>query len=681
MMSYKRGKLWNVQTGNELTDRKLWVRGIVERKYRRHCWNWQQRSLQRGVSCIHHMTTSIRMDKKWSHMTERVLDLTVEIIYMLTGEDYEVVKKTSKEPLTPTGRPHVPPPPKSRESNKRNIQKILEATYKMIELLTGELTLKTQDAAEQWEDSEEPKDFFKDVMMENQPPLTSPGGSSTRSPPERCPSPVYFQDSTQEDYNMPRQYQGEDLIIMKVEEKDGGEETYMRPDQQSTEEEEIMVTVKEEEFPLDINTAGGYNVQDTLKSQHSSSDCNAEDDGAEEFSPGVNLYCADGSPGPSHLEESFENSHAVNKIIYPRLHSVDRSSHLQSSSSGKLEIVTSLDDKISAGSEIDTGLTSEISIGEEESAENCEGPFTCPDCGECFAWNRDFLKHQKTHTGERIFPCTECDQSFTRKEHLLRHRRLHTGGSLFSCAVCGKCFTRNEHLLRHQRCHTGERPFSCPECGKCFTQKGSLVIHMTSHSDERPFSCPECGKCFTRKRILIVHQKSHTGERPYACPDCGKCFTWKKNFHRHQRSHTGERPFSCSECGKCYTQKGDLLRHQRGHTGERPFSCSECGKSFMRKADLLTHQRKHTGERPFSCSECGKCFVERGHLLTHQRIHTGERPFSCSDCGKSFTQQGNLLTHQKIHMGERPYSCSECGKCFTLKSHLMAHQKTHTTTS
>ncbi|CAI9609766.1 unnamed protein product, partial [Staurois parvus] len=313
------------------------------------------------------MTTSIRMDKKHCHMTERVLDLTVEIIYMLTGEDYEVVQKTSKEPLTPTSRPHVTPTPKSRKPNILNIQKILEATYKMIELLSGEVPIRSEDAAEQWEDSEDQKDLYKDVMMENQPPLTSPGDSSTRSPPERCPSPVYFQDSTQEDYSMPQQYQGQDLIIMKIEDKEEEEETYIRPDQRSTEEEEVMVTIKEEEFPLDINTAGGYNVQDTLERQLSSSDCNVEDNGTEEYSPGVNLYCADGSPGPSHLEESFENSHIINKIIYPRLQSVDRSSNLQRSSSGNLDSVANIEDKRSPGSETERGLISEISLGEEES--------------------------------------------------------------------------------------------------------------------------------------------------------------------------------------------------------------------------------------------------------------------------------------------------------------------------
>ncbi|PIO12549.1 hypothetical protein AB205_0105570, partial [Aquarana catesbeiana] len=72
------------------------------------------------------------------------------------------------------------------------------------------------------------KDLYKDVMMDNQPPLTSPDGSSNGNPPERCPCPLYSRDSTQEDHTIPHHHQsgnlGADNIVVKEENKQEDEE-------------------------------------------------------------------------------------------------------------------------------------------------------------------------------------------------------------------------------------------------------------------------------------------------------------------------------------------------------------------------------------------------------------------------------------------------------------------------
>ncbi|CAI9573557.1 unnamed protein product, partial [Staurois parvus] len=44
-------------------------------------------------------------------------------------------------------------------------------------------------------------------MVQNGPPLTSPDGSSNGNPPERCPHPLYSQDSTQEHQEIPQEDQ------------------------------------------------------------------------------------------------------------------------------------------------------------------------------------------------------------------------------------------------------------------------------------------------------------------------------------------------------------------------------------------------------------------------------------------------------------------------------------------
>ncbi|XP_066458453.1 oocyte zinc finger protein XlCOF29-like [Eleutherodactylus coqui] len=95
------------------------------------------------------MTDSSEMEKNRNKMAESVFNLTLEILLQLTGEDYTVVKKTSSDgcqapmcdrwgrPLSSITRPSLHP----LIHEDINVQKILELTNKMIELLTGEVTL------------------------------------------------------------------------------------------------------------------------------------------------------------------------------------------------------------------------------------------------------------------------------------------------------------------------------------------------------------------------------------------------------------------------------------------------------------------------------------------------------------------------------------------------------------
>ncbi|XP_073417592.1 uncharacterized protein [Dendrobates tinctorius] len=174
-----------------------------------------------------------RMDMDRDKMAERILHLTLEILFRLTGEDYTVVKKTSsdrcQDPVSEEwGRllsPITGPPPHPLIHEDINDQKILELTYKMIELLTGEVPIRCQDVAvyfsmEEWEYLEGHRDLYKDVIMEVPQPLTSPDLSSKRTTPERCPRPLLPQDCNQEDPSAPQDHQGEDLTHINTTETD-----------------------------------------------------------------------------------------------------------------------------------------------------------------------------------------------------------------------------------------------------------------------------------------------------------------------------------------------------------------------------------------------------------------------------------------------------------------------------
>ncbi|XP_069606089.1 zinc finger protein 391-like isoform X2 [Ranitomeya imitator] len=502
------------------------------------------------------------MDMDREKMAERILHLTLEILFRLTGEDYTVVKKTSSEswqvPVSEGwGKPLSPitgPPPDPLIHEDINDQKILELIYKMIELLTGEVPIRCQDVSvyfsmEEWEYLEGHKDLYKDVIMEVPQPLTLPDLSCKRTTPERCPHPLLPQDCKQEDLYVLQDHQGEDLTHINT------TETHVRGDERC-----------KEEIPT-------YDYPD---------------------------YCAGRSEGQltSSIFKSDDLEIPQGTIeVYAIAPDIPSSLHSKDLSSDPFKHVLTFDSLLTTKE----NQSSKRSI-KKLTASKAKKTFLCSEYENSFPFEKSFLKHQKIHTAENRFSCSKCGKCFNQKSDLVIHQRTHTGEKPFSCSECGKCFNFKGNLVIHQRTHTGEKPFSCSECGKCFNQKSDLVRHQITHTEDKPFSCSECGKCFKHKGNLVIHQRIHTGVKPFSCSECEKCFYHKSDLVKHQRNHTGEKPYTCSECGKCFKHRGNLVIHERTHTGEKPFSCLECGRCFTRKAHLDHHQRTHSGEKPFSCS-------------------------------------------------------------------------------
>ncbi|KAM4030877.1 uncharacterized protein ACNLHF_018465 [Anomaloglossus baeobatrachus] len=469
------------------------------------------------------------MDKDRDKTTERILHLTLEILFRLTGEDYTVVKKTSSEycqdpvsegwgrPLSPITE--LPLHPLLHED--MNDQKILELTNKMTELLTGEVPIRCQDVTvhfslEEWEYLEEHIDLYKDFMMEVPQPLTSPVTSSKRTTPERCPYPLLPQDCKQENPNAPQDHQVEDLTHMNT------TETYVRSD----------VWCKEEISTNNILDDCRWRSERQLtSSRFKSHDFDITQDISEVNSTTPDI--------PLSLQSKAPSSDAVIQAL-----SSDSSQTIEKKKSHK------------------GGITYQNALTAKKLFSNAE-------YGKSVSLNMSLVTYQKIHTKEKNISCSECGKCFNNKSKLVIHERTHTGEKPYSCSECGKCFAAKSKLVTHQRIHTGEKPYSCLECGKCFTAKSKLDTHQRIHTGEKPYSCSQCGKCFADYSTLFRHQRTHTGEKPYSCSECGKCFTQKVNLLGHQRSHTGEKPYMCLECGKRFTYYSDIFQHKKTHT-EKP---------------------------------------------------------------------------------------------------------------
>ncbi|XP_056383425.1 zinc finger protein 300-like isoform X3 [Hyla sarda] len=667
------------------------------------------------------------VDKDRNQMAAEILVFAQELMYLISGEDNTIVKKSTVESVTPheskglsrVQGPKTEPPPHSLIHK----QKIQELIHRITELLTGEVPIRCQDVAvyfsmEEWEYVEGHKDLYQDiVMMEDHRPLTSQDGVIDSNPPERCPRPLSSQDFPEG--NVPENHQGEDLMDIKVEVKDEAEdeqrygvidknppERCPRPlysqdcpegnvpenyQGENLDEIEAEVKVEAEEEFLPEKYQGGdltnNKVEDEEERMRGHHPCMSEV--KEEIPGGV-------TSGPENQntievvlseEEGYggnkKRSRHSAKISRPGRGRSDSTVVISRKGSGSQMMLSEeeygggkkersqLTSKNSTPARGRSTFTSVVSSKTENSNMNYDGTFMLSlnyeeDEG-MINLNGRTASHDPPRHKESSPDQSQIDTSTGQK-----------GGKQIQCDDCGKEFTKREDLWKHRRIHTRKKPYPCSECGRCFADKTNLIIHERIHTGEKPFSCSECGKSFSRKSILVKHETTHTGEKPYSCSECEKCFACKAHLERHMRIHTGEKPYSCSECGKCFADKAHLVVHERSHTGEKPFSCLECGKSFTNKPGLVIHERSHTGEKPYSCSECEKCFTDKSSLVTHQRSHTGEKPFSCSECGKYFVNQSSLAAHKRRHTGEKPHSCSECGKCFTDRFTLNIHERNHT---
>ncbi|XP_073467777.1 uncharacterized protein [Aquarana catesbeiana] len=494
---------------------------------------------------------------------------------------------------------------------------------------------------EEWEYLEGHKDLYKEVMMDNQPPLTSPEGSSNGNPPERCPRPLYSRDSTQEDHTIPHHYQIGNLRDSKVEVK---EEVKEEDDEDGVMEEfpkehkdlyqDTMVESSSYRNPPERCPRLLYSrdsTQDGHTIPHHHQNRNLEDDNIvvkeeykkedgvmEEFSeehkdmmePPNTRNPPERCPRPLYSRDSTQEDHTI-PHCYKSGDPIDIEFEVKSEEEERYvrDDQQSMEEDGITGTFIEEDTPTEIStVDGREMRKTSEDCLTLsPDCK---VEDEDITQYSpgENPATSNVHPAPHSIDgpsysSYPEEPQTVRNGAVLPTEKRFPCTECGKCFRFISHLNVHKRSHTGEKPYSCPECGKCFSVKFHLFTHQRSHTGEKPYSCPECGKRFSQKVSLSTHQRSHTGEKPYSCPECRKCFSEKSHLLTHQRSHTGEKPHSCPECGKCFSQKASLSRHQRSHTGEKPYSCPECGKCFSQKSNLKRHQKSHTGEKPLTCPE------------------------------------------------------------------------------
>uniref|UniRef100_A0A8C5Q2L2 C2H2-type domain-containing protein n=1 Tax=Leptobrachium leishanense TaxID=445787 RepID=A0A8C5Q2L2_9ANUR len=591
-------------------------------------------------------------------LSQRILDLTLEMIFLLTGEVDMKVRLHS-------------------QIQEQNHEKILELSNQIIRLLTGEVPIRCEDVTvylsmEEWEYVERHKELYEDVMMEDHQPVIT----LDKSVSGEMNTPASVSDFGTDKTDNGGEYLNKATKAHPISVKYTKQECVRYVERCITNKDLYATT----EHPVtDIKEELASSEEENV-TQHTFICTRAE---SQSRGRGDTLY-TDVSPLPEHTQSEYpstdikeesptygEGNLTDSDMYEPPEDALrewtpdnfgdylkDDANPIEMNQSGALFEPRKPDHTVCC-----TGLVAPHSVH-------------APDMEPFFYSESDLVIYETQCREEEPFSSSVCGEHLT-LESALKYQLADTEGHPFSCPECGKHFTDVIALKKHQ-IQTGRKLFKCSECDKWFTRASNLFAHKMIHRGEKPFHCSECAKCFTRASTLAVHKMIHTGEKPFNCTECGKCYSNLPQLTRHELSHTGEKPFACAECGKSFTQASHFVTHKMIHTGEKPFKCTECGKCFIRASSLARHNLTHTGEKPFSCTECGKCFSRNSSLAAHKRIHTGEKPFECPECGKLFTWAADLARHKMAHTGEKPFKCSECGKCFTRATLLSAHKLIHT---
>ncbi|NXJ86899.1 ZN282 protein, partial [Trogon melanurus] len=76
---------------------------------------------------------------------------------------------------------------------------------------------------------------------------------------------------------------------------------------------------------------------------------------------------------------------------------------------------------------------------------------------------------------------SECLENFSSQSFLTVHQRHHARHHVILCPCCDRRFACIAEFVRHHRTHTGERPYQCGVCQKTFKRRYHLNVHRRIH--------------------------------------------------------------------------------------------------------------------------------------------------------------------------------------------------------
>ncbi|XP_072279407.1 uncharacterized protein [Pyxicephalus adspersus] len=581
-------------------------------------------------------------------------------------------------------------------------------------------------------------------MMENWAFLTTLDGSSNENQHGRHPHSLYSRDSTQELQEIPQEDQMDNLNDIKLEVKEEAGDPFVGNDDRGTldemplstesgnfkpvEDEDGLVGIKQEEFPMEISRDGSNNTQERYPNPLHFQAFSEEPQEIPQDSQDENMI-------DTEVKDEAEDRYVIGddklckeEEIPPEISTYSRDTKnsqrdIKDEEKGDMRIKDEeILPEISAGGnniEVEIFPCSQDSQFFTERAELIseshpgQKTFPCPKCGRCFNERAKLMVHERNHKEQKPFSCYQCDLWFSDKSYLLSHLKIHTG-DMHSCAECGDLFTDESYLLRHQRVHK-RKVVSCSQSKKSFAKESTPNKHKNVHTDKKPHVCHTCGKGYAQKHSLTVHQYQH--QKGLFCLVCGKRSVSNDLVLRHHEVELNVTNDDQSKEEEISTDSKDT-RETRGdikdeepekeHVGikeeEIPMeigrdasnnenTSGRCPSPLHFHASPEEHQEIPQDAQ--NENRIGKEVKDEAQDLpvrgdepckeeeVPSEISTGEstikvETFPCSKCIQSFTKEEELISHQKIHTEEKMYPCPECGRRFNEKAKLLVHKMKHT---
>ncbi|XP_075698151.1 uncharacterized protein LOC142663415 [Rhinoderma darwinii] len=635
------------------------------------------------------------MEQDKSEITEQILNLTLEILYLLTGEDYIIVKKPGGQ----TTRNHrlqvvegfcrnlgnvLLPPPHSVTTKEDNDEKILDLTHQIIELLTGEVPIRCQDVAvyfsmEEWEYIEGHKDLYKDVMMEDHRDRTPQGKRDlykevmmedhrNRTLPGKKD---LYKDIMMEDHR-DRTSPGKRDLYKDIMVEDHRNRT--SPDDSIcknsllhnvrsdlvNEDDVAMDTESRTESlkrhnPRDRQQISCGNATERISTYENGS---ISDAGHRRYTPvHIKEEPCDGTNDGGNLANTATHSDVQLQSI--RIKEEPYSCYGDILTDSNFFTPTDhtqhhpyphiIEESISCGGQnlTQTNIYTSSDPSQHPTIPNMEEPFS-RDRGN--PTDSDIYRptdhtQRYPHIMKELVSSNKADLSDTNVRSFTGHTQpIRIKEEPHSC--------EKEHIDTKKRRYPTRNSSSTlvkqrEPASRTGRKRKNLKNTLKTSTLSEPPETDVDNETSNSSSVYSVRQSANAMEILYHCPSCQKGFFSNLDLARHQVIHTVDKLFICSLCGKSFTEMSFLVKHQVIHTDLKLCVCPVCGGCFYSETSLTKHQKSHSVA--LYCSTCGRCFFDKTELEKHKRKHTGGRPYSCHVCGKQCIAKSVLNKHVLTH--------------------------------